>query len=133
MTEENQIQVTTKDPRKVEQSKKLAESNRIKREAKKGVENEVTANKMAEENQIQQVTTKDPRKVAQGKKLAESNCIKREAKKSEVTLNQYDIGVVLAVGVIGCLGYYLYQNKKGEDNVVSPPPQQPQPPQQPPP
>ena len=30
MTEENQIQVTTKDLRKVEQGKKLAESNRIK-------------------------------------------------------------------------------------------------------
>ena len=118
-TEENQV--TTKDPRKVEQG---AENNHIKREA----ENEVTANKMAEENQIQQVTTKDPRKVAQGKKLAESNHIKREVKKSEVTLNQYDTGVVLAVGVIGCLGYYLYQNNKVEDNVVSPPPQ-PQPPQ----
>ena len=127
LAEENQV--TTKDPRKVEQGKRLAESNRIKREAKKGAENGVTANKMAEENQIQQVTTKDPRKVAQGKKLAESNHIKREVKKSEVTLNQYDTGVVLAVGVIGCLGYYLYQNKKGEDNVVSPPPPQPQPPQ----
>ena len=135
MAEENQVtgrklaeenQVTTKDPRKVEQGKKLAESNHIQRE----VENEVTADKMAEENQIQQVTTKDPRKVAQGKKLAESNHIKREAKKSKETLNQYDIGVVLAVGVIGCLGYYLYLNKKGEDNVASPPPQ-PQPPQQP--
>ena len=83
---------------------------------------------MVEENQIQQVTTKDPWEVAQGKKVAESNRIKREAKKSEVTLNQYDIGVVLAVGVIVCFGCYLYQNKKGEDNVVSPPPQS-QPPQ----
>ena len=117
MAEENQVtskklaeenQVTTKDPRKVAQGKKLAESNHIKRK----VENEVTANKMAEENQIQQVTTKDLRKVAQGKKLAESNRIKREVKKSEVTLNQYDIGVVLTVGVIGCLGYYLYQTQK---------------------
>ena len=90
------------------------------------MENEITANKMAEEHQIQQVTTKDLRKVAQGKKLVESNHIKREAKTSEVALNKYDIGVVLAVGVIGCLGYYLYQNKKGEDNIVSPP--QPQPP-----
>ena len=87
---------------------------------------------MAEENQetqhsdksLKQVTTKDPRKVPQGKKLAEINYIKREAKTSEVTLNQYDIGVVLAVGVIGCLGYFLYQAKKGEDNVVFPPPQQ---------
>ena len=74
MTEESQIRVTTKDLRKVEQGKKLAESNRIKRE----VEHEVIANKMAEENQIQQVTTKDPRKVAQGKKQAESNLIKEK-------------------------------------------------------
>ena len=127
MAEENQVtsrklaeenQVTTKDLRKFEQG---AKSGHIKREA----ENGVTANKMAEENQIQQVTTKDLRKVAQGKKLTESNCIKREAKKSEVTLNQYNIGVVLAVGAIGCLGYYLYQNKKGEDNIVSPPQSQP--------
>ena len=90
---------------------------------------------MAEENQIQQVMMKDPKKVAAGKKLAEYNRKKREelkAQKSEstqvepmLTLNQcYGIGAVLAVGVIGGLGYYLYQAKKGEANAM-PPPQHP--------
>ena len=37
----------------------------------------------------------------------------------------YGIGALLAVGVIGGLGYYLYQAKKGEVNNVVPPPQQP--------
>ena len=41
-----------------------------------------------------------------------------------LTSNQcYGIGAVLAVGVIGGLGYYLYQAKKGEANAM--PPQQP--------
>ena len=77
-----------------------------------------------------QVTTKDMKKVEVGKRLAEYNCKKREelkAQKSELepTLfsSQYDIGAVLAVGVIGGLGYYLYQAKKGKVNAV--PPQQP--------
>ena len=39
----------------------------------------------------------------------------------------YGIGAVLAVGVIGCLGYYLYQAKIGEVNAM--PPQQPSHPQ----
>ena len=78
----------------------------------------------------QQVMMKDPKKVAAGKKLAEYNLKKREelkVPKSEVepmlTSSQYGIGAVLAVGVIGGLGYYLYQSKKGEVNAV--PPQQP--------
>ena len=78
----------------------------------------------------QQVTTKDPEKVAAGKRLAEYNRRKREelkAQKSEVepmlTLSQCygGIGAVLAVRVIGGLGYYLYQAKV--NNVV--PSQQP--------
>ena len=76
---------------------------------------------MAEENQV---TTKDPKKVAVGRRLAEYNHTKREelkVQKSEVepklTLSTcYGIGAVLAVGVIGGLGYYLYQAKKGEVN-----------------
>ena len=68
-----------------------------------------------------EVTTKDPKKVEQGKKLAENNCKNRKVKKSEVS-QYYGIGVVLAVGVIGSLGYYFYQAKV---NVV--PPQQPHP------
>ena len=72
--------------------------------------------------QVQRVTTKNPKKVEAGKRLAESNHKKREAKKREEQLkleksrvNQYyGIGAVLAVGVIGGLGYYIYWSKKGE-------------------
>ena len=85
---------------------------------------------MAEENQIQQVTTKDPKKVEVGKRLAEYNCRKREELKAQrskskqvepmLTLSQcYGIGAVLAVGVIGGFGYYIYQAKKGEVNAVN--------------
>ena len=87
---------------------------------------------MAEENQVQQepqqvttkepqqVTTKNPNKVKVGKRLAEYDCRKREEKKiqSEASrgVNQYyGIGAVTAVGVIGGLGYYIYQTKKGEE------------------
>ena len=67
----------------------------------------------------QQVTTKNPKRVEAGKRLAESNHKKREVKK-QVKLeasgvNQYyGTGVVLALGVIGGLGYYIYRTKKGE-------------------
>ena len=77
------------------------------------------------EHQVQQMTTKDPKKVEVGKRLAEYNPKKRKEQKIEVN-QYYNIGVVLAVGAIGCLGYYLYQNKKGESL-----PPQPQPPQLP--
>ena len=88
---------------------------------------------MAEENQVtkgpeqimkepQSVTTKNPKKVESGKRLAESNRQKREAKKREEQakleasgVNQYyGIGAVIALGVIGGLGYYIYRTKKGE-------------------
>ena len=84
---------------------------------------------MAEENQVmkepqgepQRVTTKNPKKVEAGKRLAESNRKKREAKKREEQakleasrINQYyGIGVVIALRVIGGLGYYIYRTKKG--------------------
>ena len=64
----------------------------------------------------QRVTTKNPKKVEAGKRLAESNHEKREAKKKEeesklekggVNL-YYGFGAVLALGVIGRLGYYIY-------------------------
>ena len=65
------------------------------------------------------MTTKDPKKVEAGKRLTEYNCRKREelkVQKNEVlTLSRfYGIGAVIAVGVIGGLGYYMYQAKKGE-------------------
>ena len=85
---------------------------------------------MAEENQVtkepqqaeqvmkepQRVTTKDPKKVEAGKRLAAINRKKREAKKREeqaqlekTGVNQYyGIGAVIALGVIGGLGYYIY-------------------------
>ena len=85
---------------------------------------------MAEENQVmkepqqitqvmkepQRVTTKNPKKVEQGKRLAESNRKNREAKKREEKaqlekrgVNQYyGIRAVIALGVIGSLGYQVY-------------------------
>ena len=105
---------------------------------------------MAEESQVmkepqqimkepQQVTTKDPKKVEAGKRLVAINRKKREAKKREEQaqlertasgVNQYyGIGAVIALGVIGGLGYYIYQSKKGEvpNRALQPPtpPQQP--------
>ena len=62
---------------------------------------------------------KNPKKVELGKRLAAINCKKREAKKREEAQNggmnqYYGIGAVIAVGVIGGLGYYIYRTKKGE-------------------
>ena len=107
---------------------------------------------MAEENQVepqqvtkalqqvtqvmkepQRVTTKNPKKVEAGKRLAENNCKKKEAKKQAKLeasgVNQYHgIGAVIALGVIGGLGYHIYRTKKGEQrNNPKPHPQtQPQ-------
>ena len=99
---------------------------------------------MAEENQVmkepQRVTTKNPKKVEGGKRLAAHNHRKKEelkAKREEQVqkseLNQYySIGAVIAVGVIGGLGYYNYRTKKGEVNIIpnnptNRPPKQPSP------
>ena len=101
---------------------------------------------MAEENQVmkelqqitkepQRVTTKNPKKVEAGKRLAESNRKKREVKKREEQakfeksrVNQYyGIGAVLALGVIGGLGYYIYRTKKGEQQNNPKPHHQTQP------
>ena len=88
-----------------------------------------------EENQVttkevttKRLTTKNPKKVEAGKRLAEYNHRKREAQICQVLTSSqyYSIGALLAVGVIGGLGYYLYQAKA--NNVVpsqQPPPQQP--------
>ena len=103
---------------------------------------------MAEENQAQQVTkepqqvtkepqrvtTKNPKKVEVGKRLAEHNRKKREEQRKEQAklekttsgVNQYyGTGVVIALGVIGGFGYYIYRSKKGE--VPNNPSQQPHP------
>ena len=90
--------------------------------------------------QVQRVTTKNPKKVEAGKRLVESNRKRREAKKKEEQsklekrghwrpVNQYyGIRAILALGVIGGLGYYIYRSKKGEQqNNPKPHPQmQPQ-------
>ena len=101
---------------------------------------------MAEENQVtkepqqitkepqgepQQVTTKNPKKVEAGKRLAESKK-KREAKKQAKLeasgVNQYyGIRAVIALGVIGGLGYYIYRTKKGEKPQQNNPKPHPQP------
>ena len=83
---------------------------------------------MKQVQQVQGVTTKDPKKVEVGKRLAAHNHRKREEKKSEVS-RYYGIGAVLAVRVIGGLGYCIYQSKKREVSIV---PHHHQPPQQPP-
>ena len=67
----------------------------------------------------ERVTTKDPKKVEAGKRLAESNRKKIETKKQAKLeasgVNQYyGIGAVLALGVIGGIGYYIYRTKKVE-------------------
>ena len=83
---------------------------------------------------MQRVTTKNPKKVEAGKRLAESNHKKREAKKKEEQskleksgVNQYyGTGAVLALGVIGGLGYYIYRSKKVEQPKQNNPKPHPQ-------
>ena len=108
---------------------------------------------MAEENQVQRVTkeqqqitkgpqrvtTKNPKKVEAGKRLAVHNRRRREEKKREEQVqleksrvNQYSgIRAVIALEVIGGLGYYIYQSKKGpatrEVTMPHNPPQQERP------
>ena len=79
----------------------------------------------------QRVTTKNPKKVEAGKRLAESNHKRREAKKQASgnwrPVNQYyGIGAVIALGVIGGLGYYIYRSKKGEQPQQNDPKPRPQ-------
>ena len=83
----------------------------------------------------QRVTTKDPKKVEVGKRLAAVNHKKREATKREEAQNgginqYYGFGAILALGVIGGLGYHIYRTKKGQvsrEVLNNPPPQQPRP------
>ena len=92
----------------------MAEENQVTKKPQ-----QITKEPQGEAPQVQQVTTKNPKKVEAFKRLAESNRKKREAKK-QVKLeasgvNQYyGIGAVIALGVIGGLGYYIYRTKKVE-------------------
>ena len=119
MAEENQVQQVTKEPQQVKQ---------------------VTKEPQGKATQpVQQVTTKNPKKVEAGKRLAAHNHKKREEQRKEQAqlekrgINQYyGIGAVLALGVIGGLGYYIYRSRKGQvsrevKDVLMPysPPQQP--------
>ena len=89
----------------------MAEENQVTKEAQ-----QVMKEPQGEAAQVQRVTTKNPKKVEAGNRLAESNCKKREAKKKEEQskfeksrVNQYyGIGAVIALGVTGGLGYYIY-------------------------
>ena len=101
-------------------------------------ENQVMKEPQGEAQQImkesQQVTTKSRKNVEASKRLAESNRKKREAKKREEQVkleasrvNQYNgIGAVLALAVIGGLGYYIYRTKKGEQPKQNNPKPHPQ-------
>ena len=80
---------------------------------------------------VQRVTTKNPKKVEAGKRLAESNRKRREEKKQASKhwrpVNQYyGIGAVIALGVIGGLGYYIYWSKKREQPQQNDPNPHPQ-------
>ena len=92
----------------------MVEENQVTKEPQ-----QIMKEPQGEAMRVQRVTTKNPKKVEAGKRLAESNRKKREAKKQAkwevIRVNQYyGIGAVLALGVIGGLGYYIYRTKKGE-------------------
>ena len=105
----------------------MAEENQVTKESQQ----QVTKEPQQVTKEPQRVTTKNPKKVEAGKRLAESNHKKREVKK-QVKLeasgvNQYyGIGAVLALGVIGGLGYYIYRTKKGEQPQQNNPKPHPQ-------
>ena len=102
----------------------MAEENQVMKELQ-----QITKEPQGEAAQVQRVTTKNPKKVDAGRKLAESNRKKREAKKQAkleaIGVNQYyGIGAVIALGVIGGLGYSIYRTKKVEQqNNPKPHPQ----------
>ena len=96
----------------------MAEENQVTKEPK-----QVTKELQQVMKEPQQVTSKNPKKVEVGKRLPEHNCKKREEQRKEQAklektasgVNQYyGIGAVIALGVTGSLGYYIYQSKKEE-------------------
>ena len=112
----------------------MAEENQVMKEPQ-GEAQQIMKEPQDKAAQVQRVTTKNPKKVEARKRLAESNCRKREVKKREEQVkleasgvNQYyGIGAVLALGVIGGLGYYIYRTKKGEQPKQKKPHPQTQP------
>ena len=106
----------------------MAAENQVTKEPQ-----QITKEPQGEAAQVQRVTTKNPEKVEAGRRLAVNNRKKREAKKQAklevIGVDQYyGIGAVIALGVIGGLGYYIYRTKKVEQqNNPKPHPQtQPQ-------
>ena len=73
---------------------------------------------MSEQTQLQQVTTKDQKKVEAGKRLVQWNHRKREEHaqlaeaQSNPKLTYYGAGAVVVIGMLGVLGYYVYQSKE---------------------
>ena len=105
----------------------MAEENQVMKEPQ-----QITKEPQGQAAQVQRVTTKNPKKVEAGKRLAESNHKKREAKKQAKLeasrVNQYyGIGAIIALGVIGGLGYYIYRTKKVEQPQKNNPKPHPQP------
>ena len=97
----------------------MAEENQVEPQQVPTKPQQVTKEPQQVTKEPQRVTTKNPNKVEVGKRLAESNRKKREVKKQAKLeasgVNQYyGIGAVIALGVIGGLGYYIYRSKKGE-------------------
>ena len=95
----------------------MAEENQVEPQQITKEPQQVTKEPQQITKEPQGVTTKNPKKVEAGKRLAESNRKRREAKKQSKLeksgVNQYyGIGAVLALGVIGGLGYYIYRSKK---------------------
>ena len=97
----------------------MAEENQVEPQQITKEPQQITKEPQQITKEPQRVTTKNPKKVEAGKRPAESNRKKREAKKQAILeasgVNQYyGIGAVLALGVIGGLGYYIYRSKKVE-------------------
>ena len=71
---------------------------------------------------------KDPKKVTASKRLAEwhrsnkeklAQAAKAQESEPKLTPSQaYGVGAVIAVGMFGLLGYYIYQSKKGDNNAI---------------
>ena len=110
----------------------MAEENKVEPQQVTTEPQQITKEPQQIMKEPQRVTTKNPKKVEAGKGLAESNRKKREAKKQvkleASRVNQYyGIGAVIALGVIGGLGYYIYQTKKVEQPQQNNPKPHPQP------
>ena len=107
MTEENQVQQVMKEPQQI-----MKEPQGEAAQLPSGAQ------------PAQRVTTKNLKKVEAGKRVAAHNHKKREVKEREEQVklektasrvNQYyGIGAVIALGVIGGLGYHIYLTKKGD-------------------